>query len=111
MERELERYDERIVDERQDSTLGQDVCDFPGTRRNVGLPDRLERVDPLRIFLPDLHDFAEAALPNDLEQIELLDGEGFVAGGLEVDLEMERARAGCRAVPLIGCVLRKSKYQ
>ena len=101
MEGELERYDERVVHQRQDSTLGQDMCDFTGPRCNVGFPDSLERVDPLGIFLPDLHDFTEATLSDDLEQVELFDGKGLVPRRLEVELEVERAGTCGSVVPLI----------
>ena len=105
MERELQRHDERIVHERKHGTLGEDVGDFAWARRDVRLADRLERVYPLRVLLADLHDLAERAFANHLEQLELLDREGLVARRLEVDFEVERARARSRVVPLICGVL------
>ena len=39
------------------------------------LPDRLERVDMLRVALAHLHDLTEAALPNDFEQLEGVNGQ------------------------------------
>ena len=51
--------------------------------------DGFECVYTLGILLLDLHDLAEASFSDDLEQIELIDGERLVATGLEDDLEVE----------------------
>ena len=91
MEGELEGNDERVVDEREDCALGEDVRDLAWAGGDVRLANGLERVYALRVLLADLHDLAERALADDLEQVELLDGERLVPGRLEVDLEMERA--------------------
>lgn len=58
LERKLERDDERVVDLRKDGSFGERVRHFR-PRHDVRLADRLERVDPTRILLADLHD-----LPN-----------------------------------------------
>ncbi len=78
-------------------------------RSNVGFPDRLERVDPLCVFLPNLHHFTKAALANDLQQVKLLDGQRLMSSRLEVNLQVERALARCSSVPLIGCMLCQPK--
>ena len=107
LEGELERHDERVVHEREHGALREDVRDFARARRDVRLADRLEGVYPVRVLLPDLHHLPERALPDDLEEVELLDREPLVARRLEVDLEVERARACGRGVPLIRCVLQE----
>jgi len=63
---------------------------FPGTLGDVGLPDRLERIYPLCVLLADLHDFTEAAFPDNCEKFEGFDRQRFVAGLFEVDFKMER---------------------
>ena len=70
-------------------------------RSYVRLADRLESVYAVRVLLPDLHNFAERAFPNDLQQIELFDREPLVTKRLEVNLEVERARARSSVVPLV----------
>ena len=107
LERELERHDKRVVHEREHGALREDVRNLAGARRDVRLADRLEGVYPVRVLLPDLHHFPERALPDDLEEVELLDREPLVTRRLEVDLEVERARARGRGVPLIRCVLQE----
>ncbi len=69
LEGEFERYDERIVDLGEDGSLGEGVRDF-GTRDNVRFADGLESVDTRCVSLSHLHDFAETALADDLEQFE-----------------------------------------
>lgn len=75
--------------------------DLARPRRNVRFPDGLQRVYALCVLLPDLHHLSKRALPNHLEQVELLDCKRLVLHRLEVDLEMERARTSSRGVPLI----------
>jgi len=67
----------------------------------MSLPDCLECVDPLGIFLSDLHYFPEASLSDNLKQIKRLDCEWFIAQLLKINFEMERARAVGSCVPLI----------
>ena len=96
LERKLERDDERVVDLREDGPFGERVRDF-GPRHDVRLADRLERVDPTRVLLADLHDLpirsprestarknvtdtletylAKRALADNLEQVKVVDGE------------------------------------
>lgn len=38
------------------------------------LPDSLECVNTLSVFLPDLHNFSEGPFADDLEEVESLDG-------------------------------------
>jgi hypothetical protein len=51
LEGELERYNERVVDLRQNRSFGKCVGHF-GPRNNVSFPNRLERIDTMRITLP-----------------------------------------------------------
>ena len=67
------------------------MCDLPRSRSDVGLPDGFQGINSLRVFLLHLHHFTETALPDDLEQIELVDGERFMTGRFEIDFEVERA--------------------
>ena len=67
LERELEWHNDRVVHQRQHRALRKDVRDFARTGGNVRLADRLESVYAVRVLLPDLHNFAERAFPNDLE--------------------------------------------
>lgn len=41
--------------------------DLPRTSSDVRFPDRLQRIHTLGILLPDLHNLAKRALPDDLE--------------------------------------------
>ena len=91
LERELERHDERVVDEREHGAFGEDMRDLAGAGCDVGLTDGLERVYALRVLLADLHDLAERAFTYDLEEVKLLNRERLVPCRLEVDLEVERA--------------------
>ena len=106
LERELEGDDERVVHEREHGALREDVRDLARARGDVRLADRLERVHALGVLLADLHDLAEGALADDLEQVEGLDRERLVARGLEGDREVEGAGVGRGGVPLVGDVLR-----
>ena len=72
---------------------------------DMGFPDRLERIDSLRILFADLHHFAETALADDFEKIESFDRQRLVPGLFEIDFEMEGARARGCVVPLVGCML------
>ena len=74
MEGEFQRDDERVVDLRQDGAFGERVGDF-AAGDDVLLPDRLEGINPIRVLLHHLHDFAETALANDFEQVEILNLE------------------------------------
>src|SRR5271163_1612632 len=64
-----------------------------------------EGIDALSVLLADLHDFTETPLSNDLEELERLDGERFVAARFEYDLKMEFALTCVGCIPLIGYVL------
>lgn len=55
LERELEGYDERVVDLSEDGSFREGVDDF-GTGDDVGLSDGLESVDSRGITLSNLHD-------------------------------------------------------
>ena len=105
LEGELQRNDERVVDQGEDRPLSEDMGDFAWSRRDVGLADGFERVYTLCVLLPDLHHLPERTLSDDLEQVERLDRQRLGARRLEVDLEMEGARAGGRGVPLVGGVV------
>lgn len=98
LKRELEGNDEGVVDLGEDGSLGEGVDDL-GTGDDVRLSDRLQRVDSGGVALSDLHDLqkeqsrsegwrrvegrnatnlSEAALSDDLEELERVDGEGDV---------------------------------
>ena len=101
LEAELQGHDERVVHEREHGALREDVRDLARPLRDIRFTDGLEGVYPLRVLLPDLHDLSEAALANDLEQVELLYCERLMPRGLEVDFEVERAVPGRSRVPLV----------
>lgn len=123
LERELERYDERVVDFCQDSPLRQRMRDFRSSD-DVGFPDGLQGVDPERVSLPNLHDLfpeiqspistepnssplqdrtdlSEASLSDDLEQLERVDGQVLVLIGLEGHLHMNSTVARGQLQPLV----------
>jgi len=89
LERELEWYNERVVDQGQNSPLSKNMSDLSRSLRDVRLADGLQRIYPLGILLPHLHDFSEATLSDDLEEVEGFDGQGFASKGSEIDLEVE----------------------
>lgn len=74
LEAELERNDERVVHPRQHQSLRQRMRDLVPVD-DMSFPDRLQGVDPLRIPLPDLHHLPEAALPDNRNQLKVVDGE------------------------------------
>lgn len=51
LERELERYDEGVVDLGEDGPLGESMCDFR-SRDDVGFADGFEGVYAMSVFLP-----------------------------------------------------------
>lgn len=55
LERELERYDERVVDPGEDKSLSEGVGDFVSVD-DVLLADRLKSVDSVGVTFADLHD-------------------------------------------------------
>lgn len=105
LERKLQGHNERVINKSQNCAFCKDMRDFSWTLSDMGFTDRFEGVYSLGIFLANLHYFPEATLSNDLEEVKRFYGESFVADGLEVDLKVERSRASCRAVPLIGGML------
>lgn len=63
-----------------------------GPRDDVCLADRLEGVDSVRVLFANLHDFAETALADNLEQLEILNLE-LTGPGLDIfhaDLDLTR---------------------
>lgn len=81
------------------------MCDLSRALGDMSLPDSLERIYSLCVFLPDLHNFSKAAFSYDLQQIKGLNCERFVSNWFEVYFEMERPKASCGAVPLVRGVL------
>jgi hypothetical protein len=95
LEGEFEWHDERVVDLGKNRTLCQGVGNF-GAGDDVGLANGLEGIDPVGILFPasrqhvkslvhgrrihDLHDLAEAAFTDDLEQVEVLDRKLVLQG-------------------------------
>lgn len=71
----------------------------------MGLPNGLQSIDAHGVLLSYLHDLAKGTLSNDLEQLERFDGEWFGSCGAVIHLEMERATAGSRCIPLIRSML------
>lgn len=91
LEREFERYNERIVDLRKNRTLGERVRNF-GPINDVGFSNRFQGIYTACITFPewfnwsdvnsevskdqallhDLHDFAKATFPNNLEKLKIL---------------------------------------
>jgi hypothetical protein len=53
LERELERYDERVVDLGEDRSFGERMRDF-GSRDDVSFADGLKSVDSVRVLLPKI---------------------------------------------------------
>jgi hypothetical protein len=103
LEREFEGDNERVVDECKHRALGEDVGDLFRALGDMGLPNGLQGINPLRVLLLDLQD----ALGDNFEEIERLDCEWFLlAYGPEVNLEVEGARAVRSGVPLVRAVLR-----
>lgn len=105
LERKLQGHDKGVVDQGKDSSLGQNVGDLTGTRRDVCLADSLESIDSLSILLADLHNLSEATLANDLEQIKGFNSQSLVSERLVVNFEMEGSGSGCSSVPLLRGVL------
>ncbi len=68
------------------------------------LSDWLQCIDSLSILLPHLHNFAEATLADNFEQVEGFDGQRL-GSRLVVDLHMEFARTSRGNIPLFGNVL------
>lgn len=46
--------------------------------------NRFERVDPLGVFFPDLHDFSKTSFPDDFEQFKCFNRQWFI---LNIDAE------------------------
>ena len=82
--------------------------DLPWALRDVGLPDGLESIYSLRVFLAYLHHFSKAALPDDFEQIESINCQRFGSNRAEIYLEVEGTGTRSSAVPLVGSML--SRY-
>jgi len=89
LKREFERDYEGIIDEREDVTLRENMCDFAGALCDVRLANRFERVYPLRVFLSNLHHFSEAPSSDNFEQFKGVDRERLVSRWLEVYFEVE----------------------
>lgn len=75
--------------------------DLPRTLRDMRFSDGLERVYPLGVLFPHLHDFAKTPFPDYFEEIESFNGERFISEWFEVNLQVEGAGAGRSCVPLI----------
>jgi len=73
LEREFERDDERVVDQRQHGSLGKDMGDLTRSTGYVSFADRLECIDTLGILLANLHDLSKGTLPDHFEQVERVD--------------------------------------
>ena len=89
MKREFERDYERIIDEREDVTLREDMRDLARTLCNVRLANRFERVYPLRILLSNLHHFSKASPSDNFEQFKGVNREWLISGWLEIYFEVE----------------------
>lgn len=100
LERELQRYDKRIIHESKDCALREDMCDLPRSACNMGFSNGLQSVNPLGVLLSDLHDLSEASLTDDLEKLEGLDRQALSAR-LEPNLEVELPRTGRGDIPLV----------
>lgn len=114
MERELERDDEWVVDEREHRPLCQDMCNLTRSLRDMCFADGLECINPLRVLLPDLHHFSKAPFPDDLEEIKCLDRKWFISNGLEVYFEVKGPGTRRCGIPLVrgmllGSLVRKMR--
>lgn len=109
LERELERYNERVVDLRKNRTLGERVRNF-GPINNVGFSNRFQGIYTACITFPvwfngsvvesyvlidearlhDLHDFAKASFPNNLEKLKILKLERSLSVFNKCDTNLDR---------------------
>ena len=89
LEGKLKGHNKGIIDQSENCSFRENMRDLPWALGDVGLPDSLERIYSLRIFLPHLHHFSKTALPNDFEQIEGFDRQRFASDGAEIYFEME----------------------
>ena len=87
------------------------MCDLTRTTGDVGFANRLERVDALGVFLADLHDFSKRSFPDHVQQVERVNRQGLMASGLVRNGEVERSRARCSGVPLIGDMLQARRQE
>jgi hypothetical protein len=108
LERKFEGYDEGIVDQRQNSSLGKDMGDFTWALGDVRFADGLECIYSTSVLLFNHHHFAKAPFANDLQEIKRFDGERLILSGPEVDLEVEGAGTGRGRIPFIGGVLKRA---
>ena len=90
LEGKLEGHNEWVIDQSENCSFRENMRDLPWALGDVCLPDCLERIYSLCIFLPHLHHFSKTALPNDFEQIEGFDRQRFASDGAEIYFEMER---------------------
>lgn len=63
--------------------------DFARPLSDVRLANGLEGIHTLGVLFSDLHNLAKGAFANDLEKLESINCELFIAGRLEVNLEVE----------------------
>jgi hypothetical protein len=89
LEREFEGDDERVVNQSQDGSLGEDMSDLARSTCYVGFPDRLESVDTLRVLFANLHDLSEGTFPDHFEQVERVDCQGLMPSRLIGDGKVE----------------------
>ena len=83
--------------------------DFTGALCYVCFTYCFESIYSLCVLLPDLHDFTKAALSYYFEQVEGFNCQRLVTDGLEVNLEMERPGSSSGVVPLVRCMLIRSR--
>jgi hypothetical protein len=67
LERKFERDDKRVVDEGENRAFGQNMRNLSRALSDMGFAYCLQGIDTLSILLPNLHDLAETAFPNDSE--------------------------------------------
>ncbi len=89
MEREFEGNDERVVDQSQNCSLGEDMSNLARPTCYVGFADRLESIDTLGVLFPNLHDLSEGTFPDHFEQVERVDRQGLMPSRLVGDGKME----------------------
>jgi hypothetical protein len=93
LEREFEGDNIRVVDQCQNSSLGEDMSDLAESTCYVGSADRLERIDMLRVLFTNLHDLSEGTFSDHFEQVEHVDHKGPMPSRLIGDGEMEGSGA------------------
>lgn len=109
LEREFEGYNERIVDLRKNRTLGERVRNF-GPINNVGFSNRFQGIYTACITFPvwfsgsvvdsqvlidearlhDLHNFAKASFPNNLQKLKILKLERSLSVFDKCDTNLDR---------------------